>query len=101
MNHYISINAYRSSTSQGFGNTWKTYRVSKELRKKMLTDGLPVMDCHNSDGSAIWSTIGIRAATPAEIRNLKKEELSCGCEIEAYEVEPSDDYPAGFVVYTK
>lgn len=100
MNHYISINAYRSSSSTGFGNTWKTYRLSKELRKKMLTDGLPVRDCYNSDGTAIWSTMGVRAATPAEIRALKKEELSCGCEIEAYEVDPSDDCQGG-IVYTR
>ena len=91
INSYISINSYRSSTSHGFGNTWKTYRLSKELRKKMLKDGLPVRDCCGMDGSPVLSTVGIRSATRQEIRELKKEEQSSGCKIEAYEVEASGD----------
>lgn len=100
MNSYISINSYRSSTSAGFANTWKTYRLSSELRKKMLTIGLPVRDCCGMDGSPYYSTQGIRPATAAEIRDLKKEERNSGCEIEAYEVEASAEVRGG-ICYTR
>lgn len=95
MNSYISINSYRSSTSHGFGNTWKPYRITRELRGKMLGRGLPVRDCCGMDGSPIFSTMGIRAASAAEIRDLKKEENSSGCIIEAYEVGDSEGVRGG------
>ena len=88
MNSYISINSYRSSTSHGFTNTWKTYRISKDLRTEILHKGLSIADCTDMDGSPVLSPMGIRAATLSEIRDLKKEEKISGCEI-AYDVEAS------------
>jgi hypothetical protein len=68
--YYIAINSYRSSTSEGFCNTWTIYRCSKETQRRLLTEGLPVRDqCYlDNDGAqrAMYSTMGIRVATPAE-----------------------------------
>lgn len=82
MKSYIAINRYRSSTSDGFSNTWEIYSCSKEDRRKLMSEGLPVGDVWNMDRSAIYSTVGIRAATKAEIskynRILKKYGMNWG-----------------------
>lgn len=87
INAYIAINSHRTSTNDGFSNTWTTYRCTPTLRKKLLTEGLPVRDVCGMDRTPFCSTMGIRPATPAEIRELKKEESRTSCEIEAYEAE--------------
>lgn len=74
--NWIAINQYRSSTSDGFGNTWAIYRCQPETRKRLLAEGLPVADqcVLRSDGTreTSYSTMGIRAATAQEIRNAKR-----------------------------
>ena len=75
--YWIAINAYRSSTSNGFANTWQTYALSsKKRRDEILTEGLPVSDCVLIDSNGYrqlaYSTMGIRLATRPEIRREKK-----------------------------
>ena len=69
-NHYIAINAYRSSTDPGYGNTWTIYRCTAEQQRRLLSEGLPVRDqvLLNADGSRSpsYSTQGIRTLTAAE-----------------------------------
>jgi hypothetical protein len=78
--HYISINGYRSSTGHGFSNTWKCYRISAQDRKQLLDKGLAVRDemtlGPNGERGPVLSTMGIRAATPSEIRLMKKNEAN-------------------------
>jgi hypothetical protein len=69
---YVAINSYRSSTSHGFGNTWDIRRCTPADRRKALRDGLPVGDCWLSDGIPIRSTMGVRPATAAERRRVRK-----------------------------
>jgi len=66
--HYIAINQYRSSTDDGFGNTWMLYLCTREEQRKLLTDGLPVSDVWYEDGTKCWSTRGIRTLTKSERR---------------------------------
>ena len=74
--NYIAINKYRSSTSNGFDNTWVVYTVeSRAEQRKLLEKGLPVNDCWHMDNSPVYSTNGIRIATPAEIRAAKRDYL--------------------------
>ena len=76
--NYISINNYRSSTNKGFDNTWQVFRCSRKDRQSLLTEGLPCPDIRNSDGTPIYSTIGIRASTQSEIRKYKKNRNKYG-----------------------
>ncbi len=75
MQYYIAINDYRSSTSEGFANTWSLYRCDdREHQNSLLTKGLPVSDVHYTDGSQCYSKNGIRTVTRDEYRYIK------GCE---------------------
>ena len=70
---YIAINGYRSSTDDGFGNTWTVYEcASAKMRNKILREGLPVRDqvILHDDGtrSPYCTKNGIRLATRQEIR---------------------------------
>lgn len=79
--NYIAINHYRSSTSNGFANTYHLYRCSKDLQKYLLTHGLTVPDCAYMDGTCAKSTNGIRTLTDAERSMIKRSEY------------PDIDYP--------
>lgn len=93
MRHYIAINSYRSSTSDGFSNTWTIYRCSRKDMATLLSDGLPVRDACGVDGNGnrypISSTMGIRQATRKEIRALLREE-SCGVRREVFHVSEGE-----------
>jgi hypothetical protein len=65
--NYIAINAYRSSTSIGFANTWSTFRVTRSDRSRLLSIGLPTHD------SASATVTGIRPATRSEIRAYRQQ----------------------------
>ena len=72
-NYYIAINGYRSSTSAGFANTWGVRQCKNRAhQQRLLTEGLPIMDVRNFAGTPVYSTMGIRYATPAEIRETKR-----------------------------
>ena len=75
--YYLAINHYRSSTSEGFVNTWAIYRASAAEQRRILRDGLPVRDqwLLASDGtrSPIYSTMGVRRATRTEIRHAERQ----------------------------
>lgn len=50
--HYLMINDYRNSTSDGFSNTWILMRCkSRAERAQILRDGLPVKDVSYNDGT--------------------------------------------------
>lgn len=75
--HFIAINSHRSSTDHGFANTWQVYECeSHEQRASILADGLPVRDVETLDSNGcrgpVYSTKGIRAATPAELREVRR-----------------------------
>lgn len=75
MNYYIAVNEYRSSASDGFDNTWVTYKcLSQSHQKQLLKYGLPVKDCWDSNGKPIYSTNGIRPLTNKEYKQAKKNE---------------------------
>jgi hypothetical protein len=65
--YYVAVNDYRTSTSSGFANTWRVYRVTRSEQMRALRDGLPVRDQEliHDDGtcSASYSCMGIRLAT--------------------------------------
>jgi hypothetical protein len=72
-NYYVAVNAYRSSTSPGFVNTWDIYRChSASDQRHILREGLPVSDMVllGNDGkqSPCYSARGIRLATRSERR---------------------------------
>ena len=90
MKYYIAINRYRSSTSDGFSNTWEIYSCSKEDRRKLMSEGLPVGDVCNMDRSAIYSTVGIRAATKAEISKYNRDLRKHGMNWEIYSISDGD-----------
>ena len=73
---YIAINAYRTSTSEGFANTWHTYTCSREQQRRLLREGLTVRDSCLLDSAGerhpMLSTMGIRLATRAERRAAAK-----------------------------
>tara|TARA_Y100000034_G_C6870751_1_gene397516 strand:- start:499 stop:768 length:270 start_codon:yes stop_codon:yes gene_type:complete len=77
MNHYIAINAYRTSTSNGFANTWVIYLChNRQHQKRLLTIGLPVIDEHLVDNGInypCYSTSGIRVA------NRKERQMATQC----------------------
>lgn len=74
--YYIAINAYRSSTSNGFGNTWNVYSCSGRAEQlALLRDGLPVSDCWYSDMTPVCSTMGIRLATRGEIAAYRSRRI--------------------------
>ena len=79
MRFFVAVNAYRSSTSEGFGNTWGVKECdSRKHQNEVLSRGLVVRDCQSifSDGTRgpTYSTMGVRLATPAEIREAKRDE---------------------------
>lgn len=79
MRYFLAINGYRTSTSDGFGNTWQVMECDDcKHQREVLTRGLVVRDCQSifDDGSrgSTYSTNGIRVATAAEIREAKKQE---------------------------
>jgi hypothetical protein len=74
---YIAINTYRTSTSDGFANTWVVYRTIRKRQRELLRNGAPVKDqcLLAEDGRRLpyHSTNGIRLATRAEIRRYKRD----------------------------
>jgi hypothetical protein len=78
MNYYIAVNAYRSSTSEGFGNTWGLYKCrSRRQQIEVLNRGLPVSDTwyqnrDTGDRSPMYSTLGIRMPYPAERKEANR-----------------------------
>lgn len=79
---WISINQYRSSTSDGFGNTWTIYQCTARTRNRILREGLPVSDQQYliADGTrrTYYSTMGIRLATRQEIARAKRDAREYG-----------------------
>lgn len=76
--YYIAINNYRSSTSDGFGNTWACYECpTAAYQRQLLTRGLRVHDCEHisKDGrrSMVYSTRGIRLLTNTERSRISRE----------------------------
>lgn len=82
---YIAVNSYRSETSHGFSNTWRIYRCEPSVRNTILRRGLPAQDvCRASDRGPVFSTMGIRAATAAErrkVRRIERDAPYCGPEV--------------------
>lgn len=79
MRYYIAINSYRSSTSEGFANTWVICRCQdRATQRRILQEGLPVNDQEHidSDGrrTPVCSTMGIRPATATERRQAARDE---------------------------
>lgn len=73
--YFVAVNQYRSSTDHGFANTWRVYEcLDAAHQRRILKHGLPVRDVCGIDGTPCYSTMGVRAATPAEIRAAKKAE---------------------------
>ena len=81
MNYYVAVNSYRSSTGNGFSNTWGLYKCrSRKEQLEVLERGLPVGDtwCQNRDTgevTPIYSTFGVRPLTASERRSAKADEL--------------------------
>ena len=78
MKHLVAVNAYRTSTSHGFTNTWGVFRCKdREHQKIVLRDGLPVRDAMriDSDGrrSPVLSTMGVRPATNSERKRANRK----------------------------
>lgn len=76
--YYLAVNDYRTSTSNGFGNTWRVRWVpTKADRDRILRQGLPVKDQEYilDDGkrSPFFSTNGLRALTPAERSAVRRD----------------------------
>lgn len=78
MKNYIAINSYRSSTSNGFSNTWAVYHCTRKDRNRILNEGLPVRDACSIDNNGIktevYSTMGISVASKQQIRDLLRGE---------------------------
>jgi len=79
MRYFLAVNGYRTSTSDGFGNTWQVMECDdKKHQKLVLSRGLSVRDCEGIDNDGnrtpVYSTNGIRVATATEIREAKKQE---------------------------
>lgn len=79
LRHFIAVNEYRTSDDIGFTNTWKIWECAdRAQRRRILKDGLPVRDqCridHAGHCTPSYSTVGIRPATRAEIREAKRDE---------------------------
>jgi hypothetical protein len=77
-NYWVAINTYRSSTDNGFANTWQAHRCADAAeQRRILTEGLPVRDAEyiDNDGrrSPVSSTMGIRLLTASERRQVAKE----------------------------
>jgi hypothetical protein len=76
-NYYVVVNTYRSSTDNGFANTWcVALCANKSVQRRILDEGLPVHDVcdldHNGRRTTVYSTMGVRAATPAERREARR-----------------------------
>jgi hypothetical protein len=77
--YFVAINHYRSSTGAGFANTWRVHECKgKAQQSAILRDGLPVYDQWFADGSPVYSTKGVRAATATEIRQATRNEEAYG-----------------------
>lgn len=69
MRYLIAVNRYRSSTCDGFANTWQVYQCrDRAQQRRILRDGLPVRDVRSMDGKPCYSTKGIRTVTAQERR---------------------------------
>ena len=72
MRHYLAVNSYRSSTSEGFSNTWTYYQCrSRKQQQEVLERGLPVSDvCYQNrdtgERSPMYSNLGIRLMSDKE-----------------------------------
>ena len=87
MKYWIEINYYRSSISHGFSNTWRIlYFNSKAKRDSILRNGLPVKDCHFTNGKPCLSTMGIRLPDRQTVQKARKAENQYGsCSFYNYE----------------
>jgi hypothetical protein len=77
--YFVAVNAYRSSTDDGFANTWGIMEcLDKAHQTRVLKLGLPVRDECWVDAHDVrhpsYSTNGVRVARPAEVREAKREE---------------------------
>jgi hypothetical protein len=77
--YFVAVNAYRSSTDNGFANTWRIYECfDKAHQHRVFKRGLPVRDQEYIDDNGhrrpCTSTMGVRVARAAEIRNAKRDE---------------------------
>jgi hypothetical protein len=81
MNYYIAVNAYRSSTGNGFSNTWGLYKCRNRKEQLVILErGLPVSDTwyqnrYTGERSLMYSNFGVRLLTTSERRSVKPEEL--------------------------
>jgi hypothetical protein len=78
MRNYIAVNQYRGASSNGFANTWLIFEVATRARRnEILRDGLEVNDqCYidtHGGRTPCKSTMGVRAATRAEIRSYNND----------------------------
>ena len=76
MNYYVAVNGYRTSTSNGFANTWVIYKCrSRKQQKGVLENGLPVSDSWFQDDerqrSPVFSTMGVRSLCADEYREIR------------------------------
>lgn len=78
MKNYIAINSYRSSTDNGFSNTWVVYHCSRKDQMRLLREGMPTSDVcglgPNGEQYPINSTMGIELPSRKQIRELLKRE---------------------------
>ena len=76
--YFVAINQYRSSTDEGFANTWRVWECNDRAHQvRILEHGLPCRDSEHIDNDGrrrpTYSTMGVRAATQQEIREAKRE----------------------------
>lgn len=79
--YFVAVNRYRSSTSDGISNTWEVRECEDQSHQRhILSEGLPVRDQVALDASGrrgpVYSTMGVRAATAAEVRRAKHDETT-------------------------
>lgn len=72
--YYLMVNHYRTSTGNGFANTWgaRAY-ASRAERDAALREGLPLNDQWDADGHPSLSTMGLRLPTAAERKSLNAD----------------------------
>ena len=74
--YFVAVNQYRGASSSGFANTWEVYECADAAhQRRVLSEGLPVSDeCHPDTRKPSVTTMGVRACTPAERREAKRDE---------------------------